>query len=68
VPHMCHMALRPSSAARRPDRSGDLPLLMLAGLPEHGQRHDLPIRSTYQVIRRIDGEARVVTPTCLRAV
>jgi hypothetical protein len=27
---MRYMALRPSSAARRPDRSGDLPLLMPA--------------------------------------
>ena len=30
----------------RADRSFDLPLLMLTGLPEHGQQHDPPIRST----------------------
>ena len=30
----------------RANRSFDLPLLMLTGLPEHGQQHDPPIRST----------------------
>jgi hypothetical protein len=30
----------------RADSSVDLPLLVLAGFPEHGQQHDPPIRST----------------------
>ena len=30
----------------RPDRPVDLPLVMLPGLAEHGEEHDLPIRST----------------------
>jgi len=29
-----------------PDRSVDLPLVMLFGLPEYGQEHDRPLRST----------------------
>ena len=29
-----------------PDRPVDLPLVMLPGLPEYGQEHDLPISST----------------------